>query len=301
MQTRRTVLAGALALGACASPTEEAGPDDDARLAAIEATLGGGRLGVWAIDTGSGEAFGYRADARFAMCSTFKWLLAAAALDSAANGGPALGDPVLYREADLLGHAPATRARIQDRPKVVGDARLGEMTVEELCEAAVVVSDNTAANLLLELQMGPAGFTNFLRRTGDGVTRLDRNEPTLNENLPGDPRDTTSPRAMALSAARLLAGEGLAGPMRDRLIGWMAASATGLDRLRGGLPEGWRAGDKTGTGMNGAHNDVAIAWPPGRAPIVIASYITQGGADAATRAAAHAAVGALVARRWREG
>lgn len=297
MQTRRTLIGGALALGACTSIPDEAPSAFDDDLAAIEASLGGGRLGVWVIDTGTGREFGHRGDERFAMCSTFKWVLAAAVLDSAARGGPSLDDTLLFREADLLGHAPATRARIADRPKIIGDARLGEMTIEELCEAAVVVSDNTAANLLLEIQMGPAGLTNFLRRNRDGVTRLDRNEPSLNENLPGDPRDTTTPRAMAQTAAWLLAGETLPLPLREKLTGWMVASRTGLDRLRAGLPLEWRAGDKTGTGPNGAHNDVAIAWPPGREPLVIASYISGGTADGAARAAAHAAVGRLVASR----
>jgi beta-lactamase class A len=283
---RSTTTRRAFALGAslvAAGGAQPAGRGD-ARIAAIEAEYGG-RLGVSAWDIGSGARIAYRADERFAMCSTFKAPLAAAILARVDQGRIGLGELLAYGEEDLLPTSPVTAAHVAK----------GSLAVETLCAAVVEVSDNCAANLLLKRLGGPAAFTAWLRGQGDRMTRLDRTELELNTNLPGDPRDTTTPAAMRATLQKLVVGSALKPASRERLAGWMVTCATGLDRLRAGLPGGWRAGDKTGTGANGAHNDIAVAWPPGRRPIVIVSYFTEAPGDAGKRSRALADVGRLVA------
>jgi beta-lactamase class A len=223
----------------------------------------GGRVGVMALDTGSGKSLQSRADERFPMCSTFKWLLAAAILSRAEAGTLSLDRSVSLEGVEFVGYSPVTRER----------GPSGKISIEELCSAAVEDSDNTAANLLLSMIDGPAGLTRFLRTAGDPTTRLDRNEPALNDYVPGDARDTTTPRAMVTTLNTLLLGTMLAETSRQRLIGWMKDSRTGVDRLRAGLPADWVSGDKTGTGDGGSVNDLAICWPPGRPPILIACYL----------------------------
>ncbi|XXX79908.1 class A beta-lactamase [Sorangium sp. So ce134] len=256
-------------------------------LARVEAQVGG-RLGVAALDTASGARIGHRAAERFAMCSTFKALLAASVLARVDQGQLRLDHRVTYRESDLLEHAPVTRARLKE----------GGLTVEDLCAAVIEISDNTAANLLLAQIGGPAGLTAYLRGLGDEVTRLDRNEPALNENVPGDLRDTTTPDAMTDTVRAILVGDrGLQRASRERLASWMVRATTGLARLRAGLPKDWVVGDKTGTG-NGIANDVAVAWPPSRAPIVIACFVDAPSASADARNAAHAEVARIVAQAF---
>ena len=254
-------------------------------IAEIEARVGG-RVGVFALDTGTGRQLAHRPDERFAMCSTFKWALAAAILARVDRAELSLDDRVAYGSSDLLEHAPATREHVAE----------GSMTVDALARAAVTVSDNTAANLLLAKVSGPAGFTQFVRSLSDPVTRLDRDEPTLNANDPGDARDTTSPRAMVGLMRRVLCGDALSTASRERLLGWLRACETGKDRLRAGLPRDWTVGDKTGSGGHHTINDVAIAVPPGRAPILIAAYMSEGPFGDVVLPAAHADVGRLVAR-----
>jgi beta-lactamase class A len=169
------------------------------------------------------------------------------------------------------------------------------MTLAELCDAAVTLSDNTAGNLLLAALGGPAGITAFARSLGDPVTRLDRIEPELNEAKPGDPRDTTSPAAMTANLRALVLGDALSAASRAQLTAWLAANKTGDTRLRAQLPAGWRVGDKTGTGGNGSNNDVGVLWPPGRAPIVVSAYLTETAVPPEQRNAAIAAVGQAVA------
>jgi beta-lactamase class A len=279
--------AGATLAGAWARPTNAATPPSalDA-LARLEQRIGG-RVGVCALDSGTGACIEHRADERFAMCSTFKWALAAAVLSRVDRSALALEQPMPYGERDLLSYAPVTREHVAE----------GRMTIGALARAAVVVSDNTAANLLLAQIGGPPGFTRFFRELGDDVTRLDRNEPTLNANQAGDVRDTTSPRAMAQTMRSVLTGTVLSQAGRERLIGWLVDCQTGLSRLRAGLPASWRAGDKTGAGGNGACNDVAIAWPPKAAPWLIASYLSESSARPADLNAAHAEIGRIVAMR----
>jgi len=277
-------------LGAAAVLSARAVPATAARLAGlaeIEASLGG-RLGVAALNLRTEATLGHRADERFAMCSTFKWALAAQVLAEVQRGRAALNEPVRYSQADLQPHSPVTGPRLPG----------GSMTLAELCAAAIEVSDNTAANLLLRRMGGPAGYTAFLRRTGDTVTRLDRWETELNENAPGDPRDTTTPAATVASMRRLLFGDLLSAFNRELLQGWMRASTTAPDRLRAGFPRGWIVGDKSGTGERGAYNDVCFALPRrGAQPILVAAYIDAPQADGARAAAAHAAIARLVAAR----
>ncbi len=256
----------ATAIGACAKKTAKALPIRSlASLTELEAKSGG-RLGVAILNTATGAMVGHRADERFGMCSTFKLALAAVMLREADQGRLKLGQIINYTKPDLLANSPITTENVDK----------GGMTIAALCKATQTTSDNTAANLLMKQIGGPAGLTAKLRAMGDGVTRIDRLEPEMNHVLPGEEHDTTTPAAMAQTLVRILTGDVLTTPSRARLIGWMIETETGLKRLRAGLPAGWKAGDKTGTGyapgMPNRTNDLAIAWPPSKKPIIITSY-----------------------------
>ncbi|HMN46389.1 MAG TPA: class A beta-lactamase [Povalibacter sp.] len=280
---RRSLLLGLLAtrFASAAGSTNEALRE---RLAELEAEAGG-RLGVCALDPVSGRSIGLREHERFAMCSTFKLLLAAAVLRRVDRSQLHLYRKVTFDAGDMVSHAPVTAAKLST----------GWLSIGELCAAAVKLSDNPAANLLLEQIGGPAGLTADLRSMGDTITRLDRNELALNSNLRGDERDTTTPHAMAHTAARVLAGDILSAGSRQMLVEWTKASPTGARRIRAGLPSGWTAGDKTGTGANGAVNDVAIVWPPGRGPLILAIYMSESPRPVAELEPVHARVAGLVA------
>ncbi len=242
-----------------------ASADDAAsRLAELE-RRNGGRLGVAALDTASGRRVAHRAEERFPLCSTFKFLAAGFVLARVDRGEEKLDRRVVFAEKDLVTYSPVTKDHVGP----------GGMTMAEICDAAVTLSDNTAGNLMFASFGGPAGLTSYARSLGDRATRLDRIETELNEAKPGDPRDTTTPVAMVGTMQRLLIEDSLSAVSRDRLIGWLVASKTGARRVRAGLPADWRVGDKTGTGNNGTANDVAIAFPPGRAPILITAYYTE--------------------------
>lgn len=277
-----------------AQAQEEADSAFQEALATLEKRHAGGRLGVTVLNTATGERLTYRADERFAMASTLKLLLAAAVLSRVDAGTESLARPISYGQEDLLSYAPVTRAHLESPSGQLREE--ATLTVAALCAAAIKLSDNTAANLLIELIGGPAGFTHYARSIGDEMTRLDRNEPSLNENRPGDERDTTTPMAMARNLRRLLVGSKLSASSRARLRRWLIASRTGGAKLRAGLGPTWTVGNKTGAGGRGASNDVAIAWPPGgEAPIIITVYYS--GAEDTSReeqSAVIAEVGGIV-------
>lgn len=254
----------------------------------------GGRLGVAAIDAGTHAILEHRADERFPMRSTFKVLAAAAILRNVDRGAESLDRKIHFTASDLLTYAPITAANVRE----------GSMTVGALCGAAIEYSDNTAANLLLQALGGPPKVTSFARSIGDPLTRLDRFEPDLNSALPGDPRDTTTPAAMAADLQAVMLGNALSRASRASLAGWMLRCTTGASSLRAGFPTGWRIGDKTGsggrrntTGDSDTHNDIAVVWPPRQEPLVIAAYLTGANVSAAKSEAALAAVGRL-ANAW---
>ena len=287
---RRALLLAAavapLARTVAAAPRSLSQPQ--AQLAALEQGFAG-RIGVCVIDTADGAVLGQRADERFPMCSSFKAVLAAAVLERSRTEPAWLQQQVRYSRADLLAHSPVTERHVDQG-----------MTVAALCEATIQTSDNAAANLLLQRIGGPAGLTAYMRGIGDMQFRLDRTEPTLNQSLPGDPRDTTTPRAMAESLRRLLLGDALHAAGRAQLATWLRGTTTGAARIRAGMPTGWDVGNKTGTSGKGAYGsaiDVAVVWPPGRAALVLAVFTTRHAANASALDAPIAAA-ARIAAQW---
>ncbi len=281
---RRAVLAGlAAVLVAPSARADDSSAAAEARIAAIEKAAGG-RLGVAAIDSGSGRRIAHRADERFPMCSTFKALAAAAALKLVEAGAERLDRPLVFGPADLLDYAPISKAHVG----------AGAMSLAEACAAAIQWSDNTAANLVLGAVGGPAGVTAFARMLGDGATRLDRNEPTLNSAIPGDERDTTSPMAMARDLQAVLLGDVLSAASRKQLEAWMIGDKVGDQRLRAGLPPDWGIGDKTGTGDHGVANAIAILRPPRRAPLLATVYYAESDAPIEARNAVHRDVARVI-------
>jgi len=267
-----TLLAPALALpaacGADPGTTAPAGTTTSAAVTSVAADIApfaaleansAARLGVFAVDTGTGRTVAYREHERFPMASTFKGLACGALLRDHPLDSGFFEQVVRYGPDELVEYSPVTEQHVESG-----------MTVAQLCEAAVTVSDNGAGNQLLKLLGGPEGFTAFLRSLGDDTSRLDRWETELNTATPGDERDTTTPAALAADYRALVVGDVLAEPERDRLAGWLIANTTGDTRVRAGLPADWTVGDKTGTPAYGGALDVAVAWPPGRAPIVLA-------------------------------
>ncbi len=291
MITRRSLVVGAGAgllggtLGRTASPlaAEEGSEALGRAVREIEAGLKG-RLGVAVLDTQTGRSAGHRGAERFPMCSTFKLLATAAVLKRVDAGEEDLGRHVRFGADEIIAHSPVTKERIRDG-----------MSLGALCEATMTLSDNTAGNLLLKALGGPAGLTAALRALGDPATRLDRWEPGLNEARPGDPRDTTTPAAMLGVLRETVLGTALSARSRAQLTAWLVANKTGDKRLRAGVPQNWRVGDKTGTGENNTTNDVGVIWPPGRAPIVVAAYYAEARASADERNAVLAEVGRLAA------
>ena len=289
MTTRRDFIAGAGALAGYGffSGTDHAHalPQNLADEFARIERESGGRLGVAVLDTGSGTRAGHHAGDRFPMCSTFKLLASAAVLKRVDEGKEKLDRRIAFEAGDIVVNSPITQKHVG------GDG----MTLAEICEAAMTVSDNTAGNLILASLGGPQAITAFARSLGDPMTRLDRNEPTLNEAVPGDPRDTTTPEAMLKNIQTLVLGDALSAASKEQLTKWLVGNKTGDTRMRAGLPAGWRAGDKTGAGERGTTNDVGVLWPPEGKPIIVAIYLTETRRRAEKRNATLAAVGRAVA------
>ncbi|MBV1939117.1 class A beta-lactamase [Streptomyces sp. BV286] len=225
------------------------------------------RLGVYAIDTGTGREVAYRDGERFGYHSTFKALEAGAVLRKYSLSG--MDKVIRYSSDDLVANSPVTEKHVSTG-----------MTLSELCDAAVRYSDNTAANLLFEALGGPGRLQSELRKLGDKVTQMDRIEPHLSDWVPGETRDTSTPRALAKDLRAYVLGDVLRKRERAQLTTWLKTNTTGNEVIRAGVPAGWVVGDKTGSGSGyGARNDIAVVWPPDSAPIVMAILTNRGKAQ----------------------
>lgn len=251
-------------------------------FAALEKACSG-RLGVTLLDTGSGRRLGHRQDERFPLCSTFKSVLAATVLKQAERDPALLDQRLPVRAQDILEHAPVTRRHVGK-----------DLTVRDLCRATLITSDNTAANLLFAVIGGPPAVTAFLRASGDTITRSDRLEPELNSFAIDDPRDTTTPAAIAATLQRLVLGDALKPASRQQLADWLIDNETGDACLRAGLGKRWRVGDKTGSNGEDARNDIAVLWPvQGGSPWILTAYLQAGAISFEQRAAVLAQVGRI--------
>ncbi|RKR91870.1 beta-lactamase class A [Micromonospora pisi] len=248
------------------SPTSASGPTTGPEFGHLEAKFGA-RLGVYALDTGSGRTVEHRANERFAYASTFKALAAGAVL--AETSTAELDQVVRFTAADLVTYSPVTEKRVETG-----------MSLRELADAAVRYSDNTAGNMLLKRLGGPDGLERALRGLGDRTTDPERTETSLNEATPGDTRDTSTPRALVGDLRAYVLGEALDAEDRAVLTGWLRSNTTGDKLIRAGVPAGWVVGDKTGSGGYGTRNDIAVVWPPDREPIVLAILSTRDKQDA---------------------
>lgn len=233
------------------------------KLEALEKSTGG-RLGVALINTADDSQIVYRADERFAMCSTSKVMAAAAILKQSESDKTLLNQRVEIKKSDLINYNPIAEKHVN-----------GTMTLAELSAAALQYSDNTAMNKLIAHLGGPEKVTAFARSLGDETFRLDRTEPTLNTAIPGDPRDTTTPLAMAQTLRNLTLGKALAETQRAQLVTWLKGNTTGSASIQAGLPKSWVVGDKTGSGDYGTTNDIAVIWPEDHAPMILVTYFTQ--------------------------
>jgi beta-lactamase class A len=291
MLARRTFMAGAAGaalLAAAPRPQGKQAAFGGERLRDAVAALereSRGRLGVGLLDKANGARFGWRADERFGMASTFKFLAAAATLYRVDRGIERLGRRIPVRRSDIVAYSPAMEKRVG-----------GSASIAELCEATIALSDNAAGNLLLPPLGGPAGLTRFLRAAGDPVTRLDRSEPRMNDVQGRDIRDTTTPMAMADDLDRFLLGDILRPQSRGLLLDWMASAVTGPRRIRAGVPADWLVAHKTGTSGGGGFNDVALLRPPGRAPLLLSIYLAETPLEGAAAEAILAGVTRAVVR-----
>jgi beta-lactamase class A len=247
------------------------GPPALAQFAQLERELNG-RLGVFAANTADGAHLGYRAKERFPVCSTFKVLLVSAILERSMRNVGLMEQKIAYAQSDLVRYSPITEKHLE-----------AGMTVEALCAAGLEFSDNTAANLLMRILGGPSAVTTYARSIGDREFRLDRWETELNSASPGDNRDTSTPESMGRSLQRLVLEGALGDHQKEQLRDWLRGNTTGATRIRAGVPTDWQVGDKTGSGSYGTANDIAVLWPPQRAPLVVAVYTTQHKKDATAR------------------
>lgn len=241
------------------------------KLAELEIRTGG-RLGVALINTADNSQIVYRGNERFPMCSTSKVMAVFALLKQSETDKELLNQRVEIKKSDLVNYNPITEKHLDSG-----------MTLAELSDATLRYSDNTAMNKILAHLGGPGKVTQFARSIGDKTFRLDRTEPTLNTAIPDDPRDTTTPVAMAKTLRKLTLGNALAEPQRAQLVTWMKGNTTGSASIRAGLPTSWVVGDKTGSGSYGTTNDIAVIWPANQAPLVLVTYFTQPQKDAKSR------------------
>jgi beta-lactamase class A len=279
---RRALLAAASSFAIWPATAQDAPPP----LATYERETGG-KIGLYAENLVTGAKITWRADERFVMCSTFKASLAAFVLSRVDRGEEHLDAMVPFGESDLQSYAPVARQHLA----------AGKMSIAEMCEGAVELSDNTCANVLLARLGGPAALTTFWRSTGDTISRLDHNEPELNRSPPGDPHDTTTPAAMAGNLQRFVLGKVLSPNSRDRLTSWMLDCKTGANRLRAGLPKDWKIGDKTGNNGKDASGDIAVVWPKPDVAILICAYTQGGSPTTAQLDTVFAEAGRMVAQR----
>ena len=246
----------------------------------------GARIGLAVHDLETGKRWEYKSNERFPLSSTFKTLACANVLQRVDLGKERMDRVVRFSESNLVTYSPVTEKHVGKKG----------MSLAKLCQATLSTSDNSAANFILQAIGGPKALTKFLRSIGDDTTRLDRWETELNEAVPGDKRDTTTPIAMVATLEKLLIDETLSVKSRQQLESWLKGNEVGDALFRKGVPSDWIVADRTGAGGYGSRAITAVMWPPNRKPIVAALYITETDASFGERNAVIAKIGEQIAK-----
>lgn len=254
------------------------------QLASLEKSTGG-RIGLFAMNTANNMHIQHNADERFPMCCTSKAIGVAAVLKKSMSNPSLLHQKITYTKKDLefAQWVPITKNHLAEG-----------MTVADLCSAAIMQSDNAAMNLLVKKLGGLGAMNNFFHSIGDNTSRVDRWWPDEASSIPGDLKDTSTPKMMAKNLQALVLGDILAPSQRQLLKTWMKKNTTGDTRIRAGVPKNWAVDDKTGTGDYGTTNDIGILWPPKCSPIIVAIYFTHNNKNAEPRSDVIAQVTRLV-------
>jgi beta-lactamase class A len=284
-----------LASGASAAPIAPL-QQEIARLAEpVEGIVG---IAAWRLD-GRGPRVLINADQSFPMASTFKVAVAGKILSKMDRGELAL---------DRL--IPVPRAMVVESEGIGATFRHPgvSVSVENLLELMLTVSENTATDLLTQLAGGPGAVTAWVRGQGVNGLRVDRDtagllrdfyglqpgsfpealaaalktNPKLEEigdkpspTFDSDPRDTSTPLAMGSLLERIFSGKALSPASTKRLSDIMERNTTGKARIRGRLPNGIVVAEKTGT-IGGSLNDVGlITLPGGGGKLILAIFIKQ--------------------------
>ena len=214
-------------------------------------------IGVYAVDTDSGKIINYNPSKRFAYCSTHKVFTVAEILHR--YSPEQLQEVIHYKEDDILSYAPVTKEHVDTG-----------MTLFDICEAAVRLSDNTAANLIIAKLGGIKNFKLALRELGDDITNPVRLEPEMNEFIPGDDSDTSTPKQMALNLQKYILGDVLNEEQKQILINWMTDNTITDNLIKASVPDNCKVIDKSGSGTYGTRNDIAIIYPESGKPIIMA-------------------------------
>lgn len=287
LKRNKKMLGTALSLCLLALPTTLYANDENALIDVIQHIEDrlGARVGVAVYDLETQRSWQYQADTRFPLSSTFKTLACAALLQRVDLGQEQLERVVTFEDTDLVTYSPVTETF----------SGTDGMSLSALCEATLSMSDNSAANFILEALGGPDAITLFARSIGDNVTRLDRWETDLNEAAPDDERDTTTPNAMVANLKKLVTGDVLSPASRQQLKEWLENNQVGDALFRAGVPSDWTVADRTGAGGYGSRSITALMWPPQRQPVIAALYLTETDASFAARNTAIADIGAAIA------
>lgn len=233
------------------------------KIKVIERQIGA-QIGVAIYDVKTQDLWNYNGDFRFPLMSTFKTLACAKLLSDVDKGYQSFETSVVIQKDSLVTWSPITKNHI------------GEMfSLKQACSAAMIMSDNTASNIVLDGINGPISLTKFLRSIGDNITRLDRIEPFLGEAVKGDLRDTTTPNAITESLHKLLFGRVLSKESKTQLKQWMIDNKVSDSLLRSVLPRDWSIADRSGAGGFGSRGITAVVWSAIRSPLIISIYLTQ--------------------------
>ncbi|MGI9280766.1 MAG: class A beta-lactamase [Endozoicomonas sp.] len=277
----RVLFSASLTLAASAALASDYQPVEE-KVIALEKRLDA-RIGVSIYEVSTKKGWSYKGNQRFPLMSTFKTLACAKLMNDADNNKLSLNSATTVTKEMLVTYSPVTA-------KQVGK----NISLEKACEATMLTSDNTAANIVLEHIGGPSELTNFLRSTGDSVSRLDRIETKLNEGKPGDLRDTTTPEAIVQTLNQLVFGNVLSEPSKNQLKQWMIENQVADGLLRSVLPDGWSIADRTGAGGYGSRGIAAIVWPEYKPPFIVSIYITETDSSFDARNSAIAEIGELI-------
>jgi beta-lactamase class A len=234
-------------------------------------------VGVSIIGSNGTDTLSFYGDRRFPMQSVFKFHIALAVLSEVDQGNLSIDQKIILTQEDLLPEDFWSPLRDENPDG-------GSFTIAELIQYSVSHSDNTACDVLIRLIGTPKTVEEYFTKNNIRDIQITFNEQDMQAQWENMFQNWTTPKAACATLKLFFENKNSLLSKSSYDFFWRAnfETTTGVNRIKGQLPEGTMVAHKTGssgthkeTGITAAVNNIGIVFLPNGEHFYISVFVSE--------------------------